>query len=90
MAASTIQFSAHISLAAKRRLDYLSRTTGRSRRDLIEDAIFHEARALEEIPEEFILPGRIVITAESARRVLDLIDHPPKATPSLRRALRQL
>ena len=86
----TTQFSAHISTTAKHRLDELARVTGRSRREIIEDAILHEAAALDAIPEDFILSARVVLRPESARLVLELMDKPRKAPSPLRRALRRI
>lgn len=44
----------------------------------------------EEIPAEFLIPDRIELTPDSAQRVLDLIDHPRRPSPALRRALLRL
>ena len=87
---ATTQFSATISVDTKARLDEIARVTGRTRQSIVEDAILHEAMALEEIPEEYLVPAKIVLTRESAREVLARIDNPRPPTAAMRRGLQTL
>jgi hypothetical protein len=82
------QISAHISIATKARMEKYVRRTGVTRGRLVEDALAHHLQALEEIPAELVVPSRIVLSPESADRVIELIDNPPKPTAAMRRLLR--
>ena len=83
--AKTTQISAHISLTAQQRLDQFARATGITRSRLLEDALMHHLRALEELPPEAIVPARVVLTRASAERVRTLISHPPPPTQAMKR-----
>lgn len=81
----TTQVSAHISEETKERLEKLVRRTGQTRGRVIEDALQQHLQALEELPADVIVPARIVLSGESARRVRELIARPPPATEDLKR-----
>ena len=51
---------------------------------LIETALRHHLKALEELPSDLVIPPRISITAESMDRIADLIEHPPAPTEAMR------
>lgn len=85
--ASTVQISAHVSLATKERLERLVRSLGTTRTHLIEQALLHHLRALEELPPDAAVPARLVLDEASADRVRDLVERPPEATEELRRLL---
>jgi predicted DNA-binding protein len=82
---SRVQVSAHISTSTKERMERMVRARGVTRAHLIEQALLHHLQALEELPSEIIVPARVVLTAESARRVRDLNAHPPQPTEAMRR-----
>ncbi len=81
----TTQISAHIPAELKARLDRYVRAHGVTRQHLVEQALEHHLSALEELPPEAIVPARIVLSAESAERVADLLENPPAPTDALRR-----
>ncbi|MCP4675626.1 MAG: hypothetical protein GY854_09010 [Deltaproteobacteria bacterium] len=83
--ADTTQISAHISLETKERMERYVRSTGVTRAHLVEQALQHHLQALESLPLELVVPARIVLTEESAKRVRDLNTYPPKPTKSMRR-----
>jgi len=85
---STVQISAHVLPATKARLDEAARFTGLSRQAIVEDAILREVAALEEIPEEFIVPVTISLERPVAERLLRMIDNPPAPSETLRKALK--
>jgi uncharacterized protein (DUF1778 family) len=85
MAAKTTQISAHVSVTAQQRLDEFARATGVTRSRLIEDALLHHLRALEELPAEAVIPARVVLTPASAARVRKLLGHPPPPTQAMKR-----
>jgi len=82
---ATTQISAHISEETKQRLEKLVRRTGQTRGRVIEDALVQHLQALEELPAEVIVPARIVLSAESAARVRQMITQPPPPTEELKR-----
>jgi hypothetical protein len=81
----TIQISAHISFDTKKRLDRYVRNFGVTRGHLIERALEHHLQALEEIPANFIMPKRIVLSAESAVQVREMTERPPEPTDALKK-----
>jgi predicted DNA-binding protein len=82
---ATTQVSAHISEETKARLERFVRRTGQTRARLIEDALLQHLQALEELPADVIVPARIVLGPESAKRVRDMIARPPEPTEEMKR-----
>ncbi len=78
------QISAQISMATKERLERFVRSTGITRTHLIEQALLHHLRALEELPTEGIIPARLVLDAASAERVRELTERPPAPTEAMK------
>jgi post-segregation antitoxin (ccd killing protein) len=83
--ASFRQISAHISVTAKDQLERHARATGITRSRLIEDALLHHLRALEELPPDAIVPARVVLSRESAEQIRKLLAHPPPPTEAMKR-----
>ena len=81
----TTQVSAHISEETKARLERFVRMTGLTRGRVIEDALLQHLQALEQLPLEIIVPARIVLDAESAERVREMITRPPAPTKDMQR-----
>jgi len=82
---STTQISAHIPEDLKMNLDRQARATGTTRAHLVEEALRHHLQALAELPPDAIVPKRIVLARESAERVRDLVERPPRPTPTMKR-----
>lgn len=80
----TTQVSAHISEETKVRLERFVRRTGQTRGRVIEDALLQHLQALEQLPAEALVPARIVLSAESAARVRQMIARPPEPTADLK------
>jgi len=76
--AATTQISAHVSMDTKERLERFVRATGVTRARLIEQALLHHLRALDELPADVI-----VLTRESAERVRDLTSRPLDPVPRI-------
>lgn len=81
----TTQISAHIPDDLKASLDRQARATGTTRAHLVEEALRHHLQALTELPPDAIIPKRIVLTRESAARVRELVERPPRPTEALER-----
>ncbi|MDJ0764309.1 MAG: ribbon-helix-helix protein, CopG family [Myxococcota bacterium] len=82
--AETTQISAHISIDTKERMERYVRASGVTRAHLIEQALRHHLQAMEELPADFIVSTRIVLTTEGAKTVRDLTTHPPKPTKAIK------
>ncbi len=61
------------------------RASGVTRTHLIEQALQHHLRALEELPLDIIVPARVVLTSGSAKQVRDVTSHPPEPTDAMRK-----
>ena len=79
----TTQVSAYISNETKINLENYSSTHGIKKGFLIENALNHYLQALEAIPEEFIVPTKIVLSKASFEKVVEMIEHPPEPTQAL-------
>jgi len=78
-----MQISAQISKETRDRLENYSRAHGVKKQFVIENALLHFLRALDELPANVILPARIVVTRRSGRRVATLISGKRKPTRAL-------
>ena len=81
------QISASISKTTKEQLERYVRATGVKKGHVIEQALLHYLRAMEEIPAEFIIHPRIVVTLKSFKTILKQIES-GKPTKALRDLMR--
>ncbi len=82
---SATQISAFISDSTRVRLERLVRARGVTKAHVIEQALLHHLQALDELPEDVILPARIVLDSSEAARLSDLMDNPPPPTETMKR-----
>jgi predicted DNA-binding protein len=82
---STVQVSAHVSVATKERMERYVRATGVTRAHLVEQALLHHLQALEELPADVVVPARVVLDRASATRVRELLTRPSQPTEAMRR-----
>ena len=82
----TTQISAHISDETRNQIEVFVRQRGITKARLIEDALQHHLAALREIPDDIVVPTRLVLTRESFEDVVAAIES--NAAPS--EALREL
>ena len=85
----TTRISARISKETKAELEAYVRQKGVKKAFLIEEALRHHLRALSEIPEDLVIPGRLVLTPKSMERVADRIECDETATEGLESLLRE-
>ena len=83
------QISAFVSDTTKERLERYVRKRGVKKGYVLEQALSQYLTALEEMPEEYIVPTRIVLTNASFDRVLDAIEHPSKPTKALKQLMKR-
>jgi len=83
---TTTQVSAHITEETKAGIEAYVKRRGVKKAYLIEDALQHHLQALREVPEDLIIPARLVLTdaamAEIANRLAQE-DPPSEALQSL-------
>lgn len=84
MSSASTQISAKISPETKSRLERFARARGLKKGFLIEAALLQHITALESLPAEVIIPARLIVSLASGQQILEMIEHPPEATPALR------
>ena len=85
---SETQISAFVSRDVKTRLEKVVRARGLKKGFVIERALDHHLQALQEIPEEFIIPPTLVVTRQSFAKLLKQLKSPRKPTSALRTLMR--
>jgi hypothetical protein len=65
------QISANISRETRDRLERYVRARGLKKGFVIEQALLHHLQALNELPEDALVPPRLVVTAESGECLLE-------------------
>ncbi|MCU0836422.1 MAG: ribbon-helix-helix domain-containing protein [Chromatiaceae bacterium] len=78
------QISAHISPETRERLERYVRARGLKKGFVIEQALLHHLQALNELPEDALIPPRLVVTAESGERLLERLAKGEEPNPALR------
>ena len=87
--ARTIQISAHLSAPTRELLERYTRATGVKKQHLIEQALLHHLRALQELPADVIVPARMVVSAERGERLLGDLATKRKPNKALRDLMRR-
>lgn len=85
---STVQISAHISPTTKQELERYADAHGLKKGFVIEDALLHHFQALRELPEDVVVPVRLVAAPESFARVVERVQRPRRPTAAMRRLIR--
>ncbi|MBL3528496.1 MAG: hypothetical protein JMN27_13775 [gamma proteobacterium endosymbiont of Lamellibrachia anaximandri] len=83
------QVSAYISEETKAQVEAYTKSHGVKKAYLIEEALRHHLQALREIPEDLIIPTRLVLTAEAMEEVADHIAQEGQPTEALRALFRE-
>ncbi len=75
------QISAYISDEAKTALEAYVKQRGVKKAFVIEEALLHHLQALREIPEDIVIPARLVLSERSMREVVKRLgaDEEPSA-----------
>jgi len=85
----TTQISAYISNETKKSMENYSNTYGIKKAFLIENALNHYLQALHELPSEFIVPVKLVLSDKSFDNVIEMINNPPEPTNELKELMRK-
>ena len=84
MAAGLTQISANIAVETKERMEQYARTHGVKKSHLIETALLHRLRALDELPADVLIPPVLELSRESGERLLQRLENPPAPTPAMK------
>jgi hypothetical protein len=84
MMAKDVQISAQISASTRDLLEQYVRQTGIKKGYLIEQALLHHLQALNEIPAEYIVKPRLVVSAKTFKKMT----REKEPTPALRKLMR--
>ena len=81
---SQSQISATISKATKERLNRFTEGHGLKKNFVVEQALLYFMEARRELPEEALVPARLVVEDKAFDRVAELVESPPAPTQALR------
>jgi len=82
------QISATVSAATKERLDRFTESHGLKKNYVVEQALLFFMEARKELPNEALVPARLVLEDKTFERVVALLEHPPAPTDALRELMR--
>ena len=82
------QISAQISPATKEQLDRFTERLGLKKNYVVEQALLYFMEARRELPDEALIPTRIVLEEAAFERVAQLLEAPPAPTRALRELMR--
>jgi hypothetical protein len=86
---TTTQVSAYISEETKVEVEAYVKRRGVKKAWLIEEALQHHLQALREIPEDLIIPSRLVLTAEAMAEIAKGIGREGEPTEALKTLFRE-
>ena len=82
------QISATVSASTREKLDRFTESRGLKKNFVIEQALLYFMEARRELPDEALIPTRIVLDDDSFDRVAQLIENPRPPTDTLRKLMR--
>jgi uncharacterized protein (DUF1778 family) len=88
MATADVQISAFISVATKDLLERHARASGLKKGHVLEMALLHHLQVLQEIPDDIVIPPRIVLPPREGRKLLRRLAKPAGPTRSMRELMR--
>jgi len=87
MSTST-QVSAFISEETKAQVEAYVKRHGVKKAYLIEEALQHHLQALRELPEDVVIPSRLVLTSEAMAQIAERIAREDQPTEALKALFR--
>jgi uncharacterized protein (DUF1778 family) len=82
------QISATISAATKDKLDRFPESHGLKKNFVVEQALLYFMEARRALPDEALIPARLVLEDASFDEVAQLLESPPAPTAALRELMR--
>ena len=86
---TSTQVSAYISEETKAQVEAYAKSHGVKKAFLIEEALQHHLQALREIPEDLIIPSRLVLTSEAMAQIVEHLAQQDQPTVALKTLLRE-
>jgi len=83
------QVSAFISEETKAQVEAYAKSHGVKKAFLIEEALQHHLQALREIPEDLIIPSRLVLTSDAMAQIVEHLAQRDQPTVALKTLLRE-
>lgn len=80
---ATTQVSAYISAETKAEVEAYIKRRGVKKAYLIEESLQHHLQALREIPEDLIIPSRLVLTEKAMAEIAERITQESQPTEAL-------
>lgn len=87
--ASQSQISATISEATKEKLDRFTESHGLRKNFVVEQALLYFMEARRELPDEALVPARILLENRAFDRLVERLATPPVPAPALRELMRE-
>jgi uncharacterized protein (DUF1778 family) len=84
MSSDPSQISATISAATKEKLDRFTESHGLKKNFVVEQALLFFMEARRELPDEALVPARIILQDEDFDRIVAMLAEPPAPTKALR------
>ncbi len=88
MADQSQQISATVSAATKDKLDRFTESHGLKKNFVVEQALLYFMEARRQLPDEALIPARLVLEDKAFDRVVSALESPPAPTPALRELMR--
>jgi uncharacterized protein (DUF1778 family) len=82
------QISATVSVATKERLDRFTESNGLKKNFVVEQALLYFMEARRDLPDEALIPTRMVLSDEGFEQITALLENPPPPTDALRELMR--
>jgi len=82
------QISATVSASTREKLDRFTESRGLKKNFVIEQALLYFMEARRDLPDEALIPTRIVLDDDSFDRVAQLIENPRPPSDALRKLMR--
>lgn len=85
---SPSQISATISAATKERLDRFTEAHGLKKNFVVEQALLYFMEARRDLPDEALVPARLLVEDKVFDRIAKLVESPPAPSKALRELMR--
>jgi uncharacterized protein (DUF1778 family) len=82
------QISATVSAATKEKLDRFTESHGLKKNFVVEQALLYFMEARRELPDEALIPARLVLEDHAFDQVVTLLETPAAPTTALRELMR--
>ena len=85
---SQSQISVTVSVATKEKLDRFTERHGLKKNFVVEQALLYFMEARSALPDEALVPARLVVEDQTFDRIVEQVERPPAPTAALRELMR--